>query len=89
MSDRESKLKKAEADIENNANKYQRILNLKEKEIASLNESRKELKKSIKPRDNAASLSELKSSDIVDIFHKYSEGKRQGAAAATRCGYSL
>ena len=79
MSDRESKLKKAEADIENNANEYQRRLNLKEKEIASLNESRKELKKSIKPRDNAASLSELKSSDIVDIFHKYSEGKRQGA----------
>ena len=78
MSDKESQLKKAAEALEYHTSNYQKDLSAKEKEIDDLKKSKKNLKNQIKKRDNAAALSELKNSDIVDVFQKYSEGKQQG-----------
>ena len=50
----------------------------KETKIKKLKDSNSQLMQQIKPRNNAAALSELRNLDIVYKFKKYSEGEIKG-----------
>ena len=71
-------IKSGEKKLESKSRQYEKHMSEKETKIKKLKDSNSQLMQQIKPRNNAAALSELRDLDIVDKFKKYAEGKTKG-----------